>query len=286
MPDFQSRLPTLREKDMLIITKWLRFLYEPSNTNPLKLLCLSLLFVLPSTSCLSTTPPEVAAGEPEPNPTVTPSPLATFPQELATSFDREQCPDYCWHGIMLGQTQEEALAAIRSDPWTDTTFKFQPNDEYIRIQELEDRTGISWQVKNLPHLRRPAGFVEIRDGIVNALLFPLTETFPFQILLDELGEPAYVFADGIAAVESGETTFYIVYPEKGFNFAVHSVDFPPILATESIVETVLFYNEATDYRCHPAYFPWDGLGGPNKYYGWPASSFPFDKTLPPDCEGN
>ncbi len=85
--------------------------------------------------------------------TVSSDAVATLPPEIVRSFDPEQCSDYCWHNIMLGQSEVEAIAAIRNDPATNANY-FVGFDDVVDIERLaNNRVSVDWGISGIPYQR-------------------------------------------------------------------------------------------------------------------------------------
>lgn len=221
---------------------------------------------------------------PEPTPTLTPL------NELEVSLDRELCLDYCWHGIMIGQTQDEAIQAIQQDPWTDKSWRPKlRTDDYIAISRSSYGTQILWIIDNLPDWQKDTfGKIIVRDGIVSEMRVPFTERQPLQIVLDELGEPDYVRSQTWDLHE--QLSFWVHFVDERVTLLVRGVGQPPELtANGNVLYAVFFATEQTWYHCNANFLSWEGFGGPNKYYFYSLGAHDFHKllvreNLPEDCE--
>lgn len=220
--------------------------------------------------------------------TVTPHITATLPPEVARSFDREQCPDYCWHNIMLGQNESEVLDAIRNDPATDTTFDFQDGD-FVQIEQFENaRVGIDWEILSIPyHRMRTHGSLFLDNNVVTFLVVPIEPPFPFQVVLDKLGNPELLdFIDG----SDGFALLSLMYPKERVWFNVRVTGNPLTLTGESMVESVAYSSMelAQEDYCIAGYFHWGGLGDLSTYFtpnGLPNDELYID-SLPEGCPSN
>jgi hypothetical protein len=120
-------------------------------------------------------------------------PSLSFPTELERALDREACPDYCWHGVMLGQTEEEAIAAIRADPDTRKDIDFGGGD-YIRIERFQDgAANVMWDWQDLDdseaRLHRGNALRVGVPGEVEFLLITLEDMIPLSVLVERIGPP-------------------------------------------------------------------------------------------------
>lgn len=224
----------------------------------------------------------------EESPLTTPVIIYTLPDDLMRSFDRNKCRDYCWHNIMLGQTETEVIDAIRSDPTTNTTIAFSDSD-YIRRQQFEDgRVGIDWLIKDIPDDRQR--LVEIatvlldNNGEAEYLFIPMKELVPLQEILDILGEPELL---NVLEINTDFITFELMYPQDRVSLTVRVIGdtkLPLHLTGDSLVESIGFANEnlAQQDYCIKGYMQWAGLGDINKYFP-PQNENLYKSSLPTIC---
>ncbi|MDA0245567.1 MAG: hypothetical protein OT477_19310 [Chloroflexi bacterium] len=219
-------------------------------------------------------PPQHNDGNPTPLPPLTITPLAYLPEDIQPAFDRSLCDDYCWHGIVLGDSEADVLEKLRNDPAIDTAIDFQ-EDDFLYIQRsLEDGSVAiaDWYMKDMPPDIDPRrgiamGTVSFVNNKAAILAIP-TEVFYFQVLLDILGEPSLIsFADSGANF----VIFSLIYPQKRVSFNVW-VEGPPDAGTtltgDSLVQKIIFtsYDIAQNNYCGVGYMHWAGLGDIKKYF--------------------
>lgn len=202
--------------------------------------------------------------------------FGAFPKELTISFDRTHCPDYCWHGLFLGQNVTDAIEAIENDPQTAKELSFDSSGSYLHISKLRDThyvSTVSWFLLDLPEWQteRIAQFsteipyhdidtlyLDDKNQRVNSLIVPLNDRFPFQTLIDILGEPEYV------SIPIGDF-FHVHYLTHRISFRVRR--YGSSLQPQSWVEGVTFLlNVPTDYPCIIWVTEWRGFGGFGTYY--------------------
>ncbi len=207
-------------------------------------------------------------------------PEPPLPAEVERSLDRTACPAHCWHGLVLGQTEEEVVSALRGDPTTNTAVDFQDGD-YLRIQHHRDngRTSIDWFFNYNEH----GATMLNADGRLNHIVVPLESTLPLQNFLDRLGPPELV---NLTSLERGFTItgMWLYYLERGLGLEVRLVGQPPALAGESPVRRVSFFDAAgaNEYHCTSGLMRWGGLAELVRY-GAPQNSDILVRILPPDC---
>jgi hypothetical protein len=257
---------------------------------------LLLLVLLSAVNCQTETKltGESAGNASKETPTTTTASTSSIPQpadlspELAAAFDRTICPDYCWRGVMLGQTEEEVVAAIRGDPWTDKDASLE-KDDYIEIRRTisNDSVEITWQVR--PPTNPEAALINqvwLSSGHVESMRISLLEPFPFGALLDELGEPMFVSVNLNLSLGREPSWFTVYYPTARLAFRIEGIGGNPQLKRQNLVETAYFDLETglDDFRCLQYIYPWVGLGGSGKYYTANNPELP-QRTLPDDCSG-
>lgn len=237
--------------------------------------------VLPISYAETKTPtPQINLVEPEPVITATPYtrptiiPLDTLPEDLKPTFDRELCADYCWHGVMLGQSEVEVLNTLRNDPYVDKITVFDHGD-FLHIERtISDNwdTSIAWHLTAIsqdrdPYRINPFASVSFLKDKANFIVIP-TELFRLQIMLDLLGEPEFI---GFVEVEEEFVTFSLHYPEDRLSIMVRTEHFPTkeaVLSGDSFVEQISFVTSdlAQKIYCTVGYMHWAGLGGVTKYF--------------------
>lgn len=189
-------------------------------------------------------------------------PITSFPPpELADAFNREECADYCWRGIILGQPEEEAINLIRSDSLTDKTI--QPWGDYMGIQHENGYSSISWNML-LPYEsdRLADGGIEALNGFVDTFSVAIQKRFPVEWLFQSsLGLPEYVFLPMPSNHGEWSYDFYIAYPKHRVEFRAIAGNIDPNsgiprLTSKSLVDLVRFYTEPPNYRCNTHYYEW------------------------------
>jgi hypothetical protein len=207
---------------------------------------------------------------------ITPFPwvTSTFPEELTRIFDTDRCERPCFRGLMLGQTMDEALTAIRNDPAVDTNYRY-PNDDYINVysDEMFGLTTVEWYWKNNEDYPPPSrGFVSIQNNnnTVIDIVVDLNTAVPLNMMLDEFGESIYVLTDYHSP---GEVTFYLHYSDLGVAFVVNNLGQPPALNELNVVQRIGIRELDTDMEwvCTSGVYKglvqkWNGYGGLNVYY--------------------
>lgn len=207
--------------------------------------------------------------------------LIGFSPELEMSFNREMCPVACWYGLMLGQTEAEALNAIRMNPHTQGDMDIQEGD-FIRIERFEDNlTVITW-LSTTTTENIEASSVSLKDGLVTGIVARLTERVLFQGIINELGEP-----DSVGAIphNTNDVEFTVGYLEQGVVFGIEGVGNPASLEGESEVTSLIFLAvaEIEALKCSPApLMVWNGFGGVHKYYESPDIPL-YGPTPGPEC---
>jgi hypothetical protein len=182
---------------------------------------------------------------------------------------------------MLGQTEAEALTAIRMNPHTYREVDFQDGD-YIRIERFEDNTVVITWLSTTTTEDTETSAVSLKDGLVTGIVARLTEQVLFQGILNELGEPDTV---GAHPHNINDVEFTVGYLEHGVFFGVEGVGNPASLEGESEVTSVIFLTaaETEALKCHPVPpLAWNGLGGLDKYYKFPDIPL-YGPTPEPDC---
>ncbi|MDA0242083.1 MAG: hypothetical protein OT477_01580 [Chloroflexi bacterium] len=236
-------------------------------------------------------------GPPTAAPPLTVTPLAYLPKDLQPAFDKSQCSDYCWRGMMLGDSEAEILEKLRNDPAVDNTIDFQGGD-FLDIERYPEEdsqfwnTGINWIAKGsvleLDARQRWDGFVGLANDEANYFFIP-TQLFRLQVMLDLLGEPELItWADNGA-----DFMFFILrYPQKRIWLGVWVDGLPNEGATltgDSLVTWVSFSSHQliqTDY-CAIGYMRWGGLGDVLRYFP-PANKdiLVTAETIPAWCNDN
>lgn len=236
----------------------------------------------PGNEGVVTREPKTVVSTSTPVETATPEIVAVLHPDVVRSFDREQCPDYCWHNIMLGQSEAEVLEAIRSDPTTNTASVY-PTGDFVHIEQFEDaRTGIDWDILGIPNQRyRRYGSLFLDSDRVTFLVLPVEPPFPLQAVLDKFGEPELLmFGDG----GTGFAFFSLYYPAERVSFLVKASGNPTAITGASMVEVVSYSNAeiAQEYYCIIGFLRWGGLGDISKYFP-PNNEGLYIDTLPEKC---
>lgn len=205
-----------------------------------------------------------------------------FSPELEMSFNREICPVACWYGVMLGQTEAEAINAIRMNPHTQGDVDLQDGDS-IRIERFEDNTTIITWLSTTTTEDIETSSVSLKDGLVTGIVARLTERVQFQGIINELGEP-----DSVGAIPHNinDVEFTVDYLEQGVVFGIEGVGNPASLEAESEVTSLIFLAaaEIEALKCHPVPpMVWNGFGGVDKYYLFPDIPL-YGPTPGPECQ--
>lgn len=208
-------------------------------------------------SCTSQAQLEPKEGLSYGNNLFSPKPLVNFPpSELRDAFDIEKCPSYCWHGIILGQSEEEAIAFLREDPLTDKTIL--PWGDYLGIQHYENIYGdISWNML-LPYETDDLadGNIHIINGTVDSFFVAIQERFPVELLFQSsLGLPDYVSLPLLGEEGGWASDHYVLaYSKQRIAFRITPENHS--LTGDSLVDRVKFYTQSPNYKCDPYYYEW------------------------------
>jgi hypothetical protein len=205
--------------------------------------------------------------------------LDTLPDDLVRSFNREQCPDWCWHDVMLGQTEAEALDALRLDASVDRSIDFLDGD-YLRIESFENGfASIDWFILGLdissPSYRwHTHATVAFTNGIADFMIIPLQDTFPVSAVVEELGEPDLI---SFYSPDPDPVIPVLTYTNERVQLVIQTGEIA-YLTEQSRVQSMLFLSQETllhficnrDYR----YIPWEGFSSLLQY------ARPLEEALP------
>lgn len=208
-----------------------------------------------------------------------------------TSNDQQQCPNYCWYDVMIGQNEEEAFATVSQIPVIDKRFIWHDGDEevYIHVEHSRVEPGVTfieW------HEKGSYGWWDnntaiLQDNVVDTLLIQLPESIPLQVVLNRFGEPSF-----IRPVDIIDSNFFVklVYPESGVTFYVavesrQNSNEMYLTGITSVVAVALQTPEITmeEYCVKDYYMRWAGFGNVTKYT-FPQAEELIINEVPDWCE--
>lgn len=205
-------------------------------------------------------------------------PIATVPNEIEELFDKTNCSEYCWQGVMLNQTEEEAINGLQS---------YFGNEARYEVERYEE-SFIFWP--SAYELDRNIAVIE--NDHVTQLSIGSFDTITFGTILAQYGEPDLVgirsFARGGKRPE--EQYFDVVYFGLRMSMFVSATEIhgKPSLELNSQVYRITFslLDEQDNYKaCHWYHMvEWRGLGGINAYYNKYGEPLYLEGRLD-DCPG-
>lgn len=201
-------------------------------------------------------------------PTKTVAPVSypdQFPESWHLLINHPDCRDYCWQGVQLGQTEEEALISL---------YDYLGDSRFVEMEEYQTERFISWRGYTGTSYTNTSA--QIKEGVVANIMITGLEEVVLGTILQELGEPQFVtplfpiFWSPDYPMDGSD--FRITYPKQRLYMWLGSSKlYSPYLDLNS--KTSLIFLQLNDLptvaECYQesVMITWQGSGGEGVYYG-------------------